>query len=232
MFSDWPRDQTTFEEATVEMGCSADGYPAPGLVWTKDGAPLVPDARTAIGLVRIRIERVQLSDQGKYRCTVSNQVATLEAEALLTVIPSARPTASPSRSSGGGSSPSSSSNSQSSNRRAPFFLRAPDSVEVLSGNSLEMICLADGNPAPTIVWRKDGQNMRQSAHITPMVNGSLFFRHVELGDEGTYECTALNEMGVVVARARMRVRGIENYSIHYRCVIPNSFVSFRATSFE
>lgn len=204
MFSDWPRDQTTFEEATVEMGCSADGYPSPGLVWTKDGAPLMPDARTAIGLVRIRIERVQLSDQGRYRCTVSNQVATLEAEALLTVIPSVRPTTSPPR-------PAAvvpqSSFSQSTNRRAPFFIRTPESIEVLTGNSAELLCSADGDPAPTIVWRKDGQNMRQSAHVTPMGNGSLIFRQVQLSDEGTYECTALNEMGVVVARARMRVRG-------------------------
>lgn len=214
VFSDWPRDQTTFEEATVEMGCSADGYPSPGLVWTKDGAPLMPDARTAIGLVRIRIERVQLSDQGRYRCTVSNQVATLEAEALLTVIPSVRPTTSPPR-------PAAvvpqSSSSQSTNRRAPFFIRTPESIEVLTGNSAELLCSADGDPAPTIVWRKDGQNMRQSAHVTPMGNGSLVFRQVQLSDEGTYECTALNEMGVVVARARMRVR--ERRSVSNRLVL-------------
>ena len=192
------------------MGCSADGYPAPGLVWTKDGAPLVPDARTAIGLVRIRIERVQLTDQGKYRCTVSNQVATLEAEALLTVIPSStRPIPTPPSPSGGTSSQLSINNQQQpGNRQAPFFVRVPESVELVSGNSFEMMCLAEGNPTPTIVWRKDGENMRQSAHITAMVNGSLIFRHVERGDEGTYECTALNEMGVIVARARIRVRGI------------------------
>lgn len=73
-FTDRPRDQTAYEEATVEMGCSADGYPSPGLVWTKNGAPLTPDARTAIGLTRIRIERVRLSDQGRYKCTLTNQV--------------------------------------------------------------------------------------------------------------------------------------------------------------
>lgn len=202
MFNDWPRDQTTFEEATVEMGCSADGYPSPGLVWTKDGAPLMPDARTAIGLVRIRIERVQLSDQGRYRCTVSNQVATLEAEALLTVIPSARSVPS-SRNNNGPSQPS-----PTGNRRAPFFLQTPNSIEVLTGNTVELPCQADGNPTPSIVWRKDGQNMRPAGHITSMGNGSLIFRNVDLNDEGTYECTALNEMGVIVARARMRVRGI------------------------
>ena len=198
MFSDWPRDQTTFEDATVEMGCSADGYPSPGLVWTKDGAPLIPDARTAIGLVRIRIERVQLSDQGRYRCTVSNQVATLEAEALLTVIPSAR-SSSPSR--------TSSTANQPGSRRAPFFIRTPDSTEVLTGNRRVPPCQADGLPAPSIMWRKDGQTMRQSAHITPMTNGSLIFRNVDLNDEGTYECTALNEMDVITACIRMRVKG-------------------------
>ena len=199
MFNDWPRDQTTFQDATVEMGCSADGYPSPNLVWTKDGAPLVPDARTAIGLIRIRIERVQPSDQGRYRCTVSNPVGTLEAEALLTVIPSAR-SSSPSRNNPPASQPT--------HRRAPYFVRTPESIEVLSGNIVELACQADGNPIPSITWRKDGHNMPSSSHVSPMLNGSLIFRHVQLQDEGTYECSAANEMGIVVARARMRVRGI------------------------
>lgn len=73
-FNDRPRDQTAYEDATVEMGCSADGYPSPDLVWTKNGQPLMPNDRVAIGLTRIRIERVRFSDEGRYRCTVSNPV--------------------------------------------------------------------------------------------------------------------------------------------------------------
>ena len=170
------------------MGCSADGYPSPGLVWTKNGAPLNPDDRTAIGLVRIRIERVRLSDQGRYKCTVSNQVATVEAEAVLTVLPAP-----------GGISVSSS-------RRAPFFTRTPDSIQVAFGQpSVELPCQAEGNPAPTILWRKDGQTMRDSARASTDDSGSLILRNVTASDEGTYECTALNDMGVIVARAEMKV---------------------------
>jgi len=34
----------------------------------------MPNDRVAIGLTRIRIERVRFSDEGRYRCTVSNPV--------------------------------------------------------------------------------------------------------------------------------------------------------------
>ena len=55
---DRPSDQTAYEDDAVEFGCSTDGYPSPFINWLKNGSPLSPDARTAIGQTRMRIEQV------------------------------------------------------------------------------------------------------------------------------------------------------------------------------
>ena len=205
-FIEWPRDQTAFEEATVEFACSADGYPSPGLVWTKDDAPLAADGRTSIGLVRMRIERVRKSDQGRYKCTIDNQVNTLESEATLTVLSSPDATSTP--------APTLSPASQ----RAPFFVQTPpQSLQVSHGRTATLLCRADGHPAPTIVWRRDGHPLRSSAR-TSLDAGNLTLSNVSDADDGTYECTALNDMGVIVARAQLSVLGRETPPLGRRLV--------------
>ena len=62
------------------------------------------------------------------------KVATIEAEAVLNVIAAPRisiprPTSSPRA-----------EQSIPTNRRAPIFLQTPESVEVISGNSVELPC--------------------------------------------------------------------------------------------
>ena len=140
------------------------------------------------------------SDQGRYKCTIDNVVATLEAEAILTVL-SATPTtpATPRTTPAASSSPSP--------RRAPFFLRTPESAHVTSGQTVRLSCAADGHPTPTILWRRDGEQLRQSTRLSLDGSGDLTLRNVTDADDGTYECTALNDMGVIVARAQLQITG-------------------------
>ncbi len=84
-------------------------------------------------------------------------------------------------------------------------------MDAVVGQSVELLCQAEGHPPPTVFWRKDGQTMRDSS------GGVLFFRNVSLNDEGIYECTALNEMGVIVARAQMKVK--DRRSVSNRLVL-------------
>ena len=85
-------------------------------------------------------------------------------------------------------------------------MQTPEALETTAGANIEFNCQADGQPVPTILWRKDGQSMRPSVHSV-IEGGVLRIRNVTKADEGSYECTALNDMGVIVARARMTVQG-------------------------
>ena len=137
------------------------------------------------------------SDQGRYKCTIDNVVATLEAEAILTVLSATPVTPAPPRTAVTSGAP----------RRAPFFVRTPESVHVGYGQTARLSCQADGYPTPTILWRRDGHPVRQSARASFDAGGDLTLRNVTDADDGTYECTALNDMGVIVARAQLIITG-------------------------
>ena len=68
--------------------------------------------------------------------------------------------------------------------------RSPDSTEVEDGvDTVVLMCIADGNPKPDIVWRKLGQSS------IFRIEDQLKFDPVRLSDSGSYICLARNDLG-------------------------------------
>ncbi|XP_040915450.1 protein turtle homolog A isoform X2 [Toxotes jaculatrix] len=86
----------------------------------------------------------------------------------------------------------------------PTFTEAPPPmVEALVGSHLSLPCVANGNPAPTITWLKDGS-------VIQGINdqeGALSLRAVSMQSAGQYTCHASNSEGNVTRVTKVKIKG-------------------------
>lgn len=77
-------------------------------------------------------------------------------------------------------------------------------MTALVGQSVELECAASGEPAPTMLWRReDGRMAIARAHI--LDNKALRIEHVTAEDVGTYICEAENDVGSDSAKVVLTV---------------------------
>ena len=74
----------------------------------------------------------------------------------------------------------------------PRLIRPPiPEVEILRNGTITLNCVAEGSPAPTILWLKDSRALPIDPRIsTVSMNGSgvLVIRNASVTDEGIYSC--------------------------------------------
>ncbi|XP_007561665.1 protein turtle homolog A-like isoform X1 [Poecilia formosa] len=127
----------------------------------------------------LRLERLQLEDQGFYSCRIF-QLDKLEEEEQ------------------------SSDWTRLSVTAPPTFTKAPPPVvQALVGSRLSLDCVAIGNPTPTITWLKDGSAV-PSANLQ---GGALSLPAVTAQAAGLYACHASNAEGNASRVARLEIKG-------------------------
>ncbi|XP_042199708.1 basement membrane-specific heparan sulfate proteoglycan core protein [Callorhinchus milii] len=114
--------QTVMIGGSVEFECQAIGDPQPVVGWSKVEGTLPPGVRIGNGM--LKIANVKESDAGRYRCTATNQVGSVESEVVLHV------------------------------QTIPRITPQPEIKEVAIGSSAVFPCLASGFPAPDVTWTK------------------------------------------------------------------------------
>ena len=83
---------------------------------------------------------------------------------------------------------------------------SPSNVVGTSTKSVELECVAEGFPAPKIVWtREDGRPLEDDSGRVSAVGGVVTFREVERADEGFYSVKATNAEGVTMAKVKVEV---------------------------
>lgn len=71
------REQTLNESQTVSLFCNGTGVPTPKITWSKNGG----DNRELAAPKRLVIHNARKSDEGEYRCTISNGRQAFDARA-------------------------------------------------------------------------------------------------------------------------------------------------------
>uniref|UniRef100_A0A671P110 Roundabout homolog 1-like n=1 Tax=Sinocyclocheilus anshuiensis TaxID=1608454 RepID=A0A671P110_9TELE len=152
------------------------GHPEPTISWKKDGVTIDDrDERITIRGGKLMITNTRKTDAGKYVCVGTNMMGERESEiAELTVL------------------------------ERPSFLRKPSSQSVLVDQSVEFRCEAQGDPVPTIRWRKEDGDLPKGRHEI-WEDHMLKLKRLTSGDAGTYTCQAENMMGKTEASATLTV---------------------------
>uniref|UniRef100_A0A3B4CFM4 Roundabout, axon guidance receptor, homolog 1 (Drosophila) n=1 Tax=Pygocentrus nattereri TaxID=42514 RepID=A0A3B4CFM4_PYGNA len=152
------------------------GHPEPTISWKKDGVNVDDrDERITIRGGKLMITNTRKSDAGKYVCVGTNMMGERESEiAELTVL------------------------------ERPSFVRRPSSQSVLVDQSVEFRCEAQGDPVPTVRWRKeDGELPKGRYEIRE--DHTLKLKRLSSADAGSYTCLAENMMGKAEATAALTV---------------------------
>ncbi|XP_056141481.1 roundabout homolog 1-like [Lampris incognitus] len=152
------------------------GHPEPTISWRKDGANVDDrDEHITIRSGKLMITNTRKSDAGKYICVGTNMVGERESEvAELTVL------------------------------ERPSFVKRPSSVVVLADESVEFRCAVQGDPVPTIRWKKEDSDLPKGRYEI-LEDHTLIVRRVTPSDEGSYTCVAENMVGKSDASALLTV---------------------------
>ncbi|XP_028818348.1 roundabout homolog 2 isoform X1 [Denticeps clupeoides] len=156
------------------------GHPEPTIYWKKDKVRIdEKDDRIKIRGGKLMISNTRKSDAGMYVCVGTNMVGERDSEtAQLTVF------------------------------ERPTFLRRPINQVVLEEEAVEFRCQVQGDPQPTIRWRKDDMDVPRGRYDIKYDKEDYLLRikKASAGDEGTFTCLAENRVGKVEAPATLTVR--------------------------
>ncbi|XP_059193550.1 hemicentin-1 [Centropristis striata] len=152
------------------LPCEVEGDSSTTVMWRKDGFPVTQDNKkyTMLSEGSLRVHGVQLSDAGRYYCTVSNQAGSDHRGLDLRVFV------------------------------GPSIAPGPFNVTVTTGIRAVLNCETTGIPSPTVSWKRNGTPLdisQQSGAYRLLSSGSLVLLTPSNEDEGYFECTAVNDVG-------------------------------------
>ncbi|XP_056668537.1 hemicentin-2 isoform X2 [Monodelphis domestica] len=163
--SDRPVTITALAGKELTLHCEAEGSPSPLITWTKDSQLLSPitDRHSLLPSGSLKLAETSVEDNGLYTCIASNPAGTASRSYVLGV------------------------------QVPPQIQQGPQLLKVLAGESLDLTCVATGDPKPQLRWSKDGITLPQKGWVGP--DGSVHLESVQVSDSGHYHCVASSEAG-------------------------------------
>ncbi|ROT74099.1 Roundabout-like protein 2, partial [Penaeus vannamei] len=159
------------------LRCRAGGSPPPHVLWRRH------DGRMPVGRARLdadytlRITELTVDDAGVYICQAENAVATVVANATLTVYDS------------------------------PRLVSGPADVSVVLNTTVRLPCYGRGTPPPTPVWTHSSLPQQPLSpgwagqHASVTRDGTLVLTPASEDQGGSWTCSLVSEAGAAHARA-------------------------------
>uniref|UniRef100_A0A2K5KA06 Hemicentin-2 n=1 Tax=Colobus angolensis palliatus TaxID=336983 RepID=A0A2K5KA06_COLAP len=167
VFTTLPGDRSLRLGDRLWLRCAARGSPTPRIGWTVNDRPVTEGVSEQDGGSTLQRASVSREDSGTYVCWAENRVGRTQAVSFVHV------------------------------KEAPVLQGEAFSYLVEPvGGSIQLDCVARGDPVPAIRWIKDDLPLRGSRLRHQLQNGSLTIRRTERDDAGQYQCLAENEMGM------------------------------------
>ncbi|XP_053561997.1 roundabout homolog 2 [Bombina bombina] len=154
------------------------GHPEPTIYWKKDKVRIDDkEERISIRNGKLMISNTRKNDAGMYTCVGTNMVGERDSDpAELTVF------------------------------ERPTFIKRPINQVVLEEEAVEFRCQVQGDPQPTVRWKKDDVDVPRGRYDIKD-DYTLRIKKAVSADEGTYTCISENRVGKVEASATLTVRG-------------------------
>ncbi|XP_037789931.1 roundabout homolog 1-like [Penaeus monodon] len=172
-----PGDVTAMTGGEAILRCRAGGSPPPHVLWRRH------DGRMPVGRARLdadytlRITELTVDDAGVYICQAENAVATVVANATLTVYDS------------------------------PRLVSGPVDVSVVLNTTVRLPCYGRGTPPPTPVWTHSSLPQQPLSpgwagqHVSVTRDGTLVLTPASEDQGGSWTCSLVSEAGAAHARA-------------------------------
>ncbi|CAG7826051.1 unnamed protein product [Allacma fusca] len=165
------RSTVALKGEDVDLWCIIGGTPLPEIKWARKGGQLPTDRVQYENYGKtLRIQDVDISDEGSYDCDATNGVGTpISHSVTLSVY------------------------------AVPYFTVEPEIQNAAEGETVEFHCEAFGKPSPDIKWIHNGVPLEQ-APLNPrreLVEGKIIIRDLKKEDTGNYGCNATNSFGYV-----------------------------------
>lgn len=87
----------------------------------------------------------------------------------------------------------------------PTFTKVPVNQIIPTSQTVRFDCEVESNPASSIYWVKDGEQLYINGRIKLKPGNTLVVSHTVTSDSGIYQCVALNPAGVNTTAARLQV---------------------------
>ncbi|KAM4692008.1 LOW QUALITY PROTEIN: peroxidasin homolog [Rhinophrynus dorsalis] len=173
-----PQNTEVLVGGSVTLECGVSGNPQPSVTWTTEsGDPVPQDGRfTITSSGGLYIQNVSITEQGQYRCHVTNSEGSLEVSAQIIV------------------------------QETQKVAAAPSVQTVTEGQNVEIPCSFHRHPTPPITWTKAGGQLPNDGRHIVLGSGALQVLRAELRDGGQYECHAASSLGESSVTVHLHVR--------------------------